>query len=54
MAVKYLFLTNDGLEEHPDLKIESFNATVEQNDYEVRFSFAFGLEHPVIHVIPWV
>ena len=36
LAVKYLFLTNDGLEEHPELNLEPFNATSEQNDYEVR------------------
>jgi hypothetical protein len=37
LAVKYLFLTNDGLEEHhPDLVVEPFNALSEQNDYEVR------------------
>jgi hypothetical protein len=38
LAVKYLFLTNDGLDAHPELVIEPFNATTEQNDYEV-FSF---------------
>ncbi|ESK92975.1 yml020w-like protein [Moniliophthora roreri MCA 2997] len=35
LAVNYLFLTNDGLEEHPDLQVEPFNATAEQNDYEI-------------------
>jgi hypothetical protein len=35
LAVNYLFLTNDGLEEHPELTMESFNAMSEQNDYEV-------------------
>ncbi len=34
--MKYLFLTNDGLEEHSKLTLEPFNASAEQNDYEVR------------------
>lgn len=39
LAVKYLFLTNHGLnDEHPDLVIEPFNAAAEQNDYEVRLA----------------
>ncbi|KAF9258763.1 hypothetical protein L218DRAFT_934493 [Marasmius fiardii PR-910] len=35
LAVNYLFLTNDGLEEHPKLRVEPFNANAEQNDYEI-------------------
>ncbi|EIM84487.1 uncharacterized protein STEHIDRAFT_123267 [Stereum hirsutum FP-91666 SS1] len=35
LAVNYLFLTNDGLEEHPELVVEPFNANTEQNDYEI-------------------
>ena len=35
MAAKYLFLTDDGMEEHPELALEPFNATSELNDYEV-------------------
>ncbi|KAF8060265.1 hypothetical protein FPV67DRAFT_1424328 [Lyophyllum atratum] len=36
LAVKYLFLTNNGLEDrHTDLVLEPFNATTEQNDYEI-------------------
>jgi hypothetical protein len=35
LAVKYLFLTNDGLEQHPELMVETFDALSEQNDYEV-------------------
>jgi hypothetical protein len=35
LAVNYLFLTNDGLEAHPALTLEPFNATAEQNDYEI-------------------
>ncbi|KAG6848841.1 hypothetical protein H0H93_013561 [Arthromyces matolae] len=39
LAVKYLFLTNDGLEnQHPDLVVEPFNAATEQNDYEIPWS----------------
>ena len=39
MAVKYLFLTNEGQSSTPKLVIEPFNALLEQNDYEVRSSF---------------
>ncbi|KAL0580872.1 hypothetical protein V5O48_001164 [Marasmius crinis-equi] len=35
LAVNYLFLTNDGLDLHPELRVEPFNATAEQNDYEI-------------------
>lgn len=35
LAVKYLFLTNDGLEEPPELVIEPFNVNNELNDYEI-------------------
>ncbi|KAF9494681.1 hypothetical protein BDN71DRAFT_1392831 [Pleurotus eryngii] len=35
LAVKYLFLTNDGLEEPPELAIEPFNVNNELNDYEI-------------------
>ena len=35
LAVNYLFLTNNGLDDHPELVVEPFNATTEQNDYEV-------------------
>ncbi|KAF5353251.1 hypothetical protein D9756_007776 [Leucocoprinus leucothites] len=35
LAVKYLFLTNDGLADHPKAALESFNASHEQNDYEI-------------------
>ncbi|KAG6908575.1 hypothetical protein DXG01_004133 [Tephrocybe rancida] len=39
LAVKYLFLTNDGLEDHrSDLVLEPFNAAMEQNDYEIPWS----------------
>ena len=35
LAVKYLFLSDEGLEEHPDLYLDPFNAHYEQNDYMV-------------------
>ncbi|KAL0953078.1 hypothetical protein HGRIS_007278 [Hohenbuehelia grisea] len=38
LAVKYLFLTNDGLEDPPPLHVEPFNANTEQNDYEIPWS----------------
>jgi len=39
LAVNYVFLTNDGLEEkHPELVIEPFDALSEQNDYEIPWS----------------
>ena len=38
LAVNYLFLSDSGQGEHPTLEIEPFNAAMEQNDYEVRFS----------------
>lgn len=34
----YCFLTNDGLDTHPELVVESFDAKSEQNDYEVSSS----------------
>jgi len=35
LAVKYLFLTDDGAPDNVPMKIETFNASHEQNDYEV-------------------
>ncbi|KAI0061334.1 hypothetical protein BV25DRAFT_1886938 [Artomyces pyxidatus] len=35
LAVNYLFLTDHGLEAHPELSVEPFNANTEQNDYEI-------------------
>ncbi|EPQ55541.1 hypothetical protein GLOTRDRAFT_138440 [Gloeophyllum trabeum ATCC 11539] len=35
LAVDYLFLTNDGLDDHPELEIKPFNANSELNDYEI-------------------
>jgi hypothetical protein len=33
--VNYLFLANIGIEDHPELMVEPFNASNEMNDYEV-------------------
>ncbi|KAF8998037.1 hypothetical protein BDQ17DRAFT_1428716 [Cyathus striatus] len=38
LAVKYLFLTNDGLADHSKLVVEPCNAMLEQNDYEIPWS----------------
>ncbi|KAF8801748.1 hypothetical protein BYT27DRAFT_7226663 [Phlegmacium glaucopus] len=38
LAVKYLFLANEGLSESTELRIEPFNASQEQNDYEIPWS----------------
>jgi hypothetical protein len=38
LAVDYLFLCDSGSDAHPKLVIESFDATTEQNDYEVHMS----------------
>lgn len=39
LAVDYLFLTNNGFEDHPELTVEYFNASNEMNDYEVCCDF---------------
>jgi hypothetical protein len=33
--VNYLFMTNHGSNEHPELAVQPFDATTELNDYEV-------------------
>ncbi|KAF9553354.1 hypothetical protein CPC08DRAFT_822347 [Agrocybe pediades] len=38
LAVKYLFLTNDGITEGAKMTLEPFNANHEQNDYEIPWS----------------
>ncbi|KAF8148719.1 hypothetical protein B0H34DRAFT_207701 [Crassisporium funariophilum] len=38
LAVKYLFLTNEGMAEHAQLAVEPFNAKHEQSDYEIPWS----------------
>jgi len=35
LAVDYCFLANDGLEIHPELVVDPFDAKNEQNDYEI-------------------
>jgi hypothetical protein len=42
--VNYLFLTNHGSNEHPELVVQPFDANTELNDYEV--SHAFPHPHP--------
>jgi hypothetical protein len=44
LAVNYLFLTNEGLDVHPELIVEPFNARTEQNDYEVCCFLSFIAE----------
>ncbi|KAF8888157.1 hypothetical protein CPB84DRAFT_1816551 [Gymnopilus junonius] len=38
LAVKYLFLTNEGMTKNAKLTLEPFNAASEQNDYEIPWS----------------
>ncbi|KAF8969681.1 hypothetical protein BDZ97DRAFT_213140 [Flammula alnicola] len=38
LAVKYLFLANEGMTDHTKLVVEPFNASHEQNDYEIPWS----------------
>ncbi|KAF7306762.1 hypothetical protein MIND_00467900 [Mycena indigotica] len=45
-AVKYLFLTNSGFEPHPKLVMEPFNASTEQNDYEIPWSLRDMIADP--------
>ncbi|KAI9461906.1 hypothetical protein BJY52DRAFT_164367 [Lactarius psammicola] len=35
LAVNYLFMTNEGINEHPELVIQPFDAKAERNDYEI-------------------
>ncbi|KIM74736.1 hypothetical protein PILCRDRAFT_827946, partial [Piloderma croceum F 1598] len=35
LAVDYCFLANDGLDVHPELVVDPFDAKTEQNDYEI-------------------
>jgi hypothetical protein len=35
LAVNYLFMTDDGSNEHPELVVHDFDANTELNDYEV-------------------
>jgi hypothetical protein len=36
LAVNYLFMTNHGSNEHPELVVQPFDVNTELNDYEVR------------------
>ncbi|KAJ7071196.1 hypothetical protein C8F01DRAFT_1206765 [Mycena amicta] len=47
-AVKYLFLTNGGFETHPKLSVEPFNASTEQNDYEIPWSLRDMIADPQV------
>ncbi|KDQ49460.1 hypothetical protein JAAARDRAFT_42879 [Jaapia argillacea MUCL 33604] len=38
LAVNYLFLTNNGLDDHPELTVRHFKASTELNDYEIPWS----------------
>jgi len=38
LAVKYLFMTNEGIVDNAELTVEPFNANHEQNDYEIPWS----------------
>jgi len=35
LAVNYLFMTNQGSNEHPELVVQPFEANTELNDYEI-------------------
>ncbi|KAI0270403.1 hypothetical protein BC834DRAFT_950148 [Gloeopeniophorella convolvens] len=35
LAVNYLFMTDDGAQEHPELVVQPFDANTELNDYEI-------------------
>ncbi len=41
LAVKYLFLANSGFMDNVELRLESFDANHEQNDYEVSTTALF-------------
>lgn len=49
LAVRYLFMTNNGSGTPSKLVVEPFNAAHEQNDYEVR---PFPTSCPRLPVIP--
>jgi len=44
--VKYLFLANEGMPETTELRVEPFNASQEQNDYEVSWKEGFCFSFP--------
>jgi hypothetical protein len=45
LAVNYLFMTDHGSDEHPELVVHDFDANTELNDYEVShaWSLRFGV-----------
>lgn len=47
LAVNYLFMTDHGSNEHPELVVHDFDANTELNDYEV--SHANRLPSPLAH-----
>jgi hypothetical protein len=50
LAVNYLFMTNHGSNEHPELAVQPFDASTELNDYEVSHDFFFPLS--LSHLAP--
>jgi hypothetical protein len=40
LAVNYLFLTDHGSNEHPELVVQHFDANTELNDYEVSHAWS--------------
>jgi hypothetical protein len=52
LAVNYLFMTDHGSNEHPELVVHDFDANTELNDYEVShasspFDLVFSNRFPV-------
>ena len=48
--MNYLFLTNQGSNEHPELVVQPFDANTELNDYEVSHS---SVQEPKRKTSPW-
>jgi hypothetical protein len=49
LAVNYLFLTDHGSNEHPELVVQHFDANTELNDYEVSHAWSPPLPLSYIH-----
>ena len=47
--MNYLFMTNHGSNEHPELAVQPFDASTELNDYEVSHGF---FPPPLSHLAP--
>jgi hypothetical protein len=45
--VNYLFLTNHGSNEHPELVVQPFDANTELNDYEVSHASLHRISFPI-------